>query len=84
MEAIRYHNKREFVHGLLVKETRKRVHVILMQPGIHVTKLPVSERRYITPITVPIRRAKKELRQAARIWGNKLSKECRSYLRQGA
>ena len=81
METIRYHTKEGNVHGLLVKEARKRAYIVMMQPPIHLRAVPLTETKYMSTIDVPINRAKKHLRRAAMLWGNQLSKSTKDALR---
>lgn len=81
MQAIRYRMDNGARTGLLVKQTPTKLHLILMEPDIHVRKVPRSELRYISPLNVPVNRVKKRLKNAARSFHHRLSRECRSYLR---
>lgn len=83
-QAIRYYTKGDrshVTHGLLVRTTPSKVHVVLMEPGIRVQKLPRAEERYMVPLDLPPGRVAKHLRQAARQWGDSLSRETKQALR---
>ena len=82
MKVIRYKSDHGSIHGLLVKETAKRVYIILMEaPQIKIKKLPKAELEYMHEIDYPVKKCQKKLRDAARQWRCKLAKETREYLR---
>lgn len=81
MRVIRYRSQCGNVHGLEVKKARKFIHVVLMQQPIRVTKLPLSDSRFITEIDYPIRKCKQHLRAAAKQWHNTLSQNTKQALR---
>ena len=83
MRVVRYKLPiRGNVHGLVVKETKKKVWVILMiAPKIKITKLPKAELDYMEEIEYPVKKCQRHLRAAARAWHCKLAKETREALR---
>ena len=82
MKVIRYKTNHGSIHGLLVKETAKKVYIILMEaPKIKIKKLPKAELDYMQEIDYPVKKCQKKLRAAARQWHYKLAKETREALR---
>ena len=82
MKVIKYRMDLGVFNGLLVKTTAKKISLILMTSPIKVKTVPISESKYITEIDRPVRNAQKQLKAAARSWGNDLSTACRQYLNQ--
>jgi len=69
MKAIRYRNQDHACqHGLIVKETKTKIHVIFMEPGIKVRKLPKTELRYMTDLDYPTAKLKRKLKEAGKGW----------------
>ena len=81
MKVISYKSTTGKTYGLLVKEARKFVYVVLMQHPIQIKKLRMTETRYMTDIVYPLNKCKKHLRAAARQWHNELSKPTKLALR---
>ncbi len=79
--VIRYKTDSGNFHGLLVKETPKKVRVVLMKMPIRMVALPKSEMRFMAEIDYPVAKCKKALKAAARQWRNKTSKPTREALR---
>jgi len=82
MQAIRYHSKKGYVHGLMVGETKKYIRLILMDSPIRMRRYPIDEKNFIEPLAYKPARAAKLLRQAARQWHHKLNKPTREALRR--
>ncbi len=85
MKVVRYKSNEGSIHGLLVKQTKKKVYIILMEaPKIKIRKLPIAELDYMQEIDYPVKKCQKHLRSAARAWRYKLGKETRIALRSNA
>ena len=82
METIKYHTKKGVFNGLLVKVTAKKLHLVLMSVPIRVKVVPISENKYISNTDKSVPAAKRQLREAARVWHNNLSTACKMYLTQ--
>ena len=81
MKVISYKSNTGTTYGLLVKEARKYVHVILMQAPDKIQKLPLKETKYMTDIVYPLNKCIKHLRAAARQWHKPQTKETKLALR---
>ena len=82
MKVVRYKTNRGSIHGLLVRETKKKVYIILMEaPKVKIRKLPIAELDYMEEIPYPVKKCQKRLRSAARQWHCKLAKDTREALR---
>lgn len=80
MEVLRYKTHRGTFPALHIKDGRKLMHLILMDShGIRVTKVPLSEARYMTVLDYRVSRAKRLLRAAGKKFG--ITKEARAALR---
>ena len=56
------------VHGLIVKETKKKVHFIGMEPGLPIRRLPLEEKRHMVVMDKRPNKVRKQLRAAGRQW----------------
>ena len=83
-EAIRYRTPgahSQVHHGILVKETKSRLYVILIESGMHMRKVPRGEEKFIDVLPGhKIKTVKRQLRQFAKSHKIKLSKEVREAL----
>jgi hypothetical protein len=81
MKTIRYKSVNGVRHGLLVKEARKYLYVILMDDYIRIKKLKKAELRYITEIGGDLKSWKDTLRyQIEFTRQSEVSKSCKEYL----
>jgi hypothetical protein len=48
MDVIKYHAPKGMVYGLMVKKTKKEIHLILNEPPIKVIKVKITEEKFIT------------------------------------
>lgn len=48
MDVIKYHATTGVTYGLMVKKTKREIHLILSEPPIKITKVSIVEEKFIT------------------------------------
>lgn len=83
MKVIKYRTGEGTRHGLLVKEGRTKLHLMLMDNPIKITKVSISEARYMEDMDYPVAKCRRKLKKAAITYHGSirnLSREAREVL----
>ena len=81
--SIKLRTDRGVRYGLLVREERDRLYVILQEPRVHMRRLPLTDEQFITPIDCPVSKMQRSIRQTAKRHGCTLSRDVRDALKRG-